>query len=77
MMNNARLHVGLQGVGVANAQRNTRWLMPLSANRAGHQVRGKDDNEAVAIINHPDVRRMLMSMRTMTKRRAAYAMKMR
>ena len=28
---------------------------------------GKDDNEAVAIINHPDVRRMLMSMRTMTE----------
>jgi acyl-CoA dehydrogenase len=34
MMNNARLGVGVQGVGVAEARRSTRWPMRRSASRA-------------------------------------------
>ena len=67
MMNNARLHVGLQGVGVA--ERATQHALAYAVERKQGRApgAGKDDNEAVAIINHPDVRRMLMSMRTMTE----------
>ena len=67
MMNNARLHVGLQGVGVA--ERATQHALAYAVERKQGRAPGasKDDNEAVAIINHPDVRRMLMSMRTMTE----------
>ena len=67
MMNNARLHVGLQGVGVA--ERATQHALAYAIERKQGRApgSGKDDNEAVAIINHPDVRRMLMSMRTMTE----------
>ncbi len=67
MMNNARLHVGLQGVGVA--ERATQQALAYAVERKQGRApgAGKDNNEAVAIINHPDVRRMLMSMRTMTE----------
>ena len=67
MMNNARLHVGLQGVGVA--ERATQHALAYAVERKQGRApgAGKDDNEPVAIINHPDVRRMLMSMRTMTE----------
>ena len=67
MMNNARLHVGLQGVGVA--ERATQHALAYAVERKQGRApgAGKDDNEAVAIINHPDVRRMLMSMRTLTE----------
>ena len=67
MMNNARLHVGLQGVGVA--ERATQHALAYAVERKQGRAPGasKDDNEAVAIINHPDVRRMLMSMRTLTE----------
>ena len=67
MMNNARLHVGLQGVGVA--ERATQHALAYAVERKQGRAPGasKDNNEAVAIINHPDVRRMLMSMRTMTE----------
>ncbi|MGB1463330.1 MAG: acyl-CoA dehydrogenase, partial [Parvibaculales bacterium] len=66
MMNNARLHVGLQGVGVAEAA--TQHALAYAQERKQGRKPGaaKDDNEAVAIINHPDVRRMLLTMRAMT-----------
>ena len=67
MMNNARLHVGLQGVGIA--ERATQHALAYAVERKQGRApgAGKDNNEAVTIINHPDVRRMLMSMRTMTE----------
>ena len=66
MMNNARLHVGLQGVGVAEAA--TQHALAYAQERKQGRKPGaaKDDNKAVAIINHPDVRRMLLTMRAMT-----------
>ena len=67
MMNNARLHVGLQGVGVAERATQHALAYALERKQGRAPGAGKDDNEAVAIINHPDVRRMLMSMRTMTE----------
>ena len=55
MMNNARLHVGLQGVGVAEAA--TQHALAYAQERKQGRKPGaaKDDNEAVAIIKHPDV----------------------
>ena len=67
MMNNARLHVGLQGVGVAERATQHALAYALERKQGRAPGAGKDDNEAVAIINHPDVRRMLISMRTMTE----------
>jgi alkylation response protein AidB-like acyl-CoA dehydrogenase len=66
MMNNARLHVGLQGVGVA--ERATQHALAYALDRKQGRKPGaaKDDNDAVAIIHHPDVRRMLMTMRALT-----------
>ena len=64
MMNGARLGVGLQGVGVAS----TAYLNALDYARErkqGPSVRNWKDPAApkVAIIEHPDVRRMLLDMK--------------
>jgi 3-(methylthio)propanoyl-CoA dehydrogenase len=56
MMNNARLNVGLQGVQIA--ERATQQALSYSRDRV--QL-GK------AIVEHPDVRRMLMRMRALTQ----------
>ena len=55
MMNNARLNVGLQGVGVA--ERATQRAVAYALDR---RQNGK------AIAEHPDVRRMLLRMRSLT-----------
>jgi 3-(methylthio)propanoyl-CoA dehydrogenase len=55
MMNNARLNVGLQGVQVA--ERATQQAL----NYAKDRIQGKP------IIEHPDVRRMLLRMRALTQ----------
>jgi len=65
MMNNARLAVGLEGVAIAErAYQRARAF-------AEDRVQGRDSatggKEAVAIIQHPDVRRMLLSMRSQTE----------
>ncbi len=57
MMNNARLSVGVQGVGVMEAA--TQHALNYAKNRVQGMQRGK----RVAIIEHPDVRRMIMTMR--------------
>ena len=66
MMNNARLHVGLQGVGVA--ERATQHALSYAQERKQGRAPNaeKTDNEAVAIIQHPDIRRTLMTMRALT-----------
>ena len=66
MMNNARLHVGLQGVGVAEAATQHALAYALERKQGRKPGAGKDDNEAVAIIEHPDVKRMLLTMRSLT-----------
>jgi alkylation response protein AidB-like acyl-CoA dehydrogenase len=60
MMNNARLNVALQGVGIA--ERATQRAVDYALGR----VQGQRDRAAAAISEHPDVRRMLMRMRALT-----------
>ena len=61
MMNNARLSVGIQGLAIA--ERAYQQAVAFAKTR----VQSKDDGSAkpqpVAIVQHADVRRMLMSMR--------------
>lgn len=60
MMNNARLCVGLQGVAIA--ERSYQHALAYARER----IQGTaltDKSERVTIINHPDVKRMLLSMR--------------
>ncbi len=63
MMNNARLAVGLQGVGIA--ERATQQALRYARER--RQGRASDAAGASPIIAHPDVRRMLMTMRALTR----------
>ena len=60
MMNNARLNIGLQGVQVAEA------ATQKAVAYARERVQGARTGAAVAIIEHPDVRRMLMRMKAQT-----------
>jgi alkylation response protein AidB-like acyl-CoA dehydrogenase len=59
MMNNARLGVGIQGIGVAEA------ACQMALDYASGRVQGKAGGTG-AIIEHPDVRRMLATMRAET-----------
>ena len=64
MMNNARLNVGLQGVGIA--ERATQRAIDYALGRVQSARTGAESREAVAIHEHPDVRRMLLRMRALT-----------
>jgi len=65
MMNNARLNVGLQGLGLAER------AVQHAAAFARERVQGVDVANPKAgrttIVHHPDVRRMLMTMRAKTE----------
>jgi alkylation response protein AidB-like acyl-CoA dehydrogenase len=64
MMNNARLSVGLQGVAIA--ERAYQHALAYAKTRVqGRALTGGSGN--VAIIQHPDVRRMLLTMRALTQ----------
>lgn len=65
MMNNARLNVGLQGVQVAEAA--TQKAVDYARERIQSARAGSPDKTPVAIIEHPDVRRMLMRMKAQTQ----------
>jgi hypothetical protein len=65
MMNNARLNVGLQGVQVAEAA--TQKAVEFARERIQSARAGSADKTPVAIIEHPDVRRMLMRMKAQTQ----------
>jgi len=60
MMNNARLNVGLQGVGIA--ERATQRAVAYALERK----QGLRNRLPVPIAEHPDVRRMLLRMRALT-----------
>ncbi len=64
MMNNARLNVGLQGVQIA--ERATQHAVAYARERV-QSARAGGGREPVAIIEHPDVRRMLMRMKAQTQ----------
>src|SRR3954453_22715377 len=62
MMNNARLAVGLQGVAIA--ERATQAAMAYAQDRKQGRAGA---NASSPIIAHPDVRRMLLTMRALTR----------
>jgi alkylation response protein AidB-like acyl-CoA dehydrogenase len=64
MMNNARLNVGLQGVQIA--ERATQQALSYARDRI-QSARPDSGGKPVAIIEHPDVRRMLLRMRALTE----------
>ncbi|HEX8213852.1 MAG TPA: acyl-CoA dehydrogenase [Allosphingosinicella sp.] len=61
MMNNARLNVGLQGVSIA--ERATQ----AAAAYAMERVQGSREGRPARIVEHPDVRRMLLRMKALTQ----------
>jgi acyl-CoA dehydrogenase len=71
MMNEARFGVGVQGLGVADR------AYQLALANAKERVQGKDatapKGPSVPIIRHPDVRRMLMSMKSRVEAMRALA----
>ncbi len=67
MMNNARLNVGLQGVGLA--ERATQRAVAYALDRK----QGQRNGMPMTIAEHPDVRRMLVRMRALTMAARALA----
>jgi len=68
MMNEARLKVGLQGLGIAEA------AYQQALYYAKDRVQGKAaDGSKAAIIKHPDVKRMLMTMKSLNEAARALA----
>jgi hypothetical protein len=67
MMNNARLNVGLQGVSIAER------AMQAAVHYALQRVQGAREGRPVAIVEHPDVRRMLLRMQSLTQAARALA----
>ena len=65
MMNSARINVGSQGVQVAEAA----WqkARAYARERVQSPRAGSPDTRPVAIVEHPDVRRMLLRMRALTE----------
>ena len=65
MMNNARLNVGLQGVQIAEGA--TQAAVAYALDRVQSMRAGGVSRDPVPIIEHPDVRRMLMRMKAQTQ----------
>ena len=64
MMNHARLSVGLEGVAIA--ERSYQQALAYAHERRQGRAPGASATEPSAIIDHPDVRRMLLDMRSTT-----------
>lgn len=62
MMNHARLGVGLEGVAIA--ERAYQHALEYAKQRVQGRPLGARSGDRVTIINHPDVRRMLMLMKS-------------
>jgi 3-(methylthio)propanoyl-CoA dehydrogenase len=65
MMNNARINVGLQGVQIAEGA--TQKALWFAQERTQSAKAGGESRDPVAIIEHPDVRRMLLRMKAGTQ----------
>ncbi len=65
MMNEARLAVGLQGVAIAETA--TQQAMQYARERRQGRAAGTPATQSAPITAHPDVRRMLMTMRGLTR----------
>src|SRR3546814_13198875 len=62
MMNNARLSVGLEGLSLA--ERAYQMAVDYAKERKQGRAPGAPAGEQSAIVDHPDVRRMLLTMRS-------------
>ena len=71
MMNEARFAVGLQGIGIA--ERAYQHALGYAKDRIQCKDVTDPRGPSVAIINHPDVRRMLMTMKALTEATRAVA----
>ena len=65
MMNNARINVGNQGTQIA--ERATQQAFAYARDRVQSSRAGSPDKTPVAIIEHPDVRRMILRMKALTE----------
>ncbi len=72
MMNNARLTVGVQGVAIA--ERAYQQALAYARDRVQSRQLGSPAQHSVAIIEHPDVKRMLLTMKTKTEAARALAL---
>ena len=71
MMNFARLEVGIEGVAIA--ERAYQHALEYAKTRVQGREIGVKGGDRVSIIHHPDVRRMLMSMKAQTEAMRAIA----
>jgi hypothetical protein len=71
MMNHARLAVGVEGVAIG--ERAYQHALEYARTRVQGREIGQRSGDRVTIIHHPDVRRMLMSMRAQTEAMRALA----
>ncbi|MEL6530828.1 MAG: acyl-CoA dehydrogenase [Pseudomonadota bacterium] len=65
MMNNARINVGNQGTQIA--ERATQQAIAYAMDRVQSARAGSPDKNPVAIIEHPDVRRMILRMKALSE----------
>ena len=65
MMNSARLDVGIQGVGVAEAA--YQRALAFAQDRKQGRAHGNKSGDMIAIYEHADVRRMLYSMKALVE----------
>jgi 3-(methylsulfanyl)propanoyl-CoA dehydrogenase len=71
MMNSARFAVGIEGVGLS--ERAYQRAAAYAKERVQSKDVGEKGGKSVPIIRHPDIRRMLMSMRSQTEAMRALA----
>lgn len=71
MMNHARLGVGVEGMSVS--ERAYQKAVEYARDRVQSRAVGSPDPAGVAIIKHPDIRRMLMTMRAQIEAQRALA----
>ncbi len=65
MMNAARIGVGMEGVAISEAA--YQRALTYARERVQGRLIGSQRTESVAIVEHPDVRRMLMTMKAYTE----------
>ncbi len=70
MMNEARQKVGLQGLGIA--ERAYQQAREYARDRVQGRLTGRKSGERVSIVHHPDVRRMLMTMKSQVEAMRAF-----
>jgi alkylation response protein AidB-like acyl-CoA dehydrogenase len=71
MMNHARLNVGLEGIAIA--ERAYQHALAYARERVQGTPIGDQSGETKTILHHPDVRRMLMDMKSRTEAMRALA----